>query len=77
MQEFLLGRRRLLFGQHEVHFLCNTGRYCESIDETLDPAGVLDVHQGPLNDIYFLVSYLPCYQAPPSRLLENTPRMLT
>ncbi|KAI1373381.1 HET-domain-containing protein [Hypoxylon crocopeplum] len=43
LQEFLLCSRRILFGKHQVHFVCNTGRYCESIDDSLDPGDVLNL----------------------------------
>ncbi|KAI0846330.1 HET-domain-containing protein [Daldinia vernicosa] len=43
LQEYLLGSRRILFGKHQIHFLCNTGNYCESIDDTVDPGGLLDI----------------------------------
>ncbi|KAI0181124.1 HET-domain-containing protein [Hypoxylon sp. FL1284] len=53
MQEFLLGSRRILFGKHQVHFLCNTSRYCESIDEACDPGGVLRTN--PKQPDFFLL----------------------
>ncbi|KAI1805592.1 HET-domain-containing protein [Daldinia bambusicola] len=42
LQEYFLSSRRIHFGKHQIHFVCNTGRYCESIDETLDPEGLLN-----------------------------------
>ena len=38
MQEALLSRRRLVFSANQVHFWCNSARFCESIDESNDPA---------------------------------------
>ncbi|KAI4869002.1 hypothetical protein F4820DRAFT_78583 [Hypoxylon rubiginosum] len=44
LQEFLLCSRRILFGKHQVHFLCNTVRYCESIDDARGPGGALNTN---------------------------------
>ncbi|KAI1104679.1 HET-domain-containing protein [Jackrogersella minutella] len=53
LQEFLLCSRRLLFGKDQIHFVCNTGRYCESIDDGLDPGHVLD--RDPAQSDFFLL----------------------
>ncbi|KAI1760672.1 HET-domain-containing protein [Hypoxylon sp. FL1150] len=53
LQEFLLCSRRILFGKHQIHFLCNTGRYCETIDDTRDPGGVLNTN--PKQPDFFLL----------------------
>ncbi|KAI0121825.1 HET-domain-containing protein [Daldinia grandis] len=43
LQEYLLACRRIHFGKHQIHFVCNSGSYSESIDDTVDPEGILDI----------------------------------
>lgn len=66
LQEFLLCSRRILFGKHQIHFLCNTGRYCESVDDTRDPGGVLNTNPKQ-PDFFLLVSH----PGPRFREVEN------
>lgn len=56
LQEFLLSPRRLVFGEDQVCFICNTAQYTETIDEILDPANVLASLGGLQTGFYFPVS---------------------
>ncbi|KAI0130147.1 heterokaryon incompatibility protein-domain-containing protein [Xylariales sp. AK1849] len=40
-QEMTISQRRIFFGKHQVHFVCGTGNFCESIDDSWDPADIL------------------------------------
>ncbi|KAK6953432.1 hypothetical protein Daesc_005736 [Daldinia eschscholtzii] len=51
LQEYLLCSRRIHFGKHQIHFVCSTGKYCESIDETLDPEGILTIDTKQINPL--------------------------
>ncbi|KAI1144435.1 HET-domain-containing protein [Hypoxylon sp. FL0543] len=53
LQEFLLCSRRILFGRHQIYFVCNTANYCESIDDASGPEGILD--KDPKQGDFFLL----------------------
>lgn len=57
LQELALCPRRFLFAKHQVYFVCNIDQHCESIDGTLDPAGVTGYNEQPAAGIRPLVSY--------------------
>lgn len=42
LQELVLSRRRIFFGKNQVHYICGTMSCEESINDTVDPARVLD-----------------------------------
>jgi hypothetical protein len=53
MQEAMLTRCRLVFTQHQVHLWCNSAGFCESIDETVDPANYTQSYHPQKQESWF------------------------
>jgi len=53
MQEILLNRCRLVFTKHEVHWMCNSARFCECIDETNDPGNYTECYHPDQQESWF------------------------
>ncbi|KAI1413579.1 HET-domain-containing protein [Hypoxylon sp. FL1857] len=66
LQELLLCSRRILFGKHQIHFVCNTAVYYESIDDASGPGGVLDKEPSQ-RDFFLLPDHEEYVKDPESR----------
>ncbi|KAI0841490.1 HET-domain-containing protein [Hypoxylon sp. FL0890] len=61
----VVSSRRILFGKHQIHFMCNAANCCESIDDASDPGGVLDKDRRQRD--FFLLAHREYVRDPVSR----------
>lgn len=53
MQEALLTRCRLMFTGNQVHYMCNSAGFSESVDDSYDPANYLESYHPAKQESWF------------------------